>query len=926
MKLLRMLTLLAALLMSLPAFAVELTGQIRGLVQDADKSPVPGTVVNLTSPQMQGGRTEEANADGQFVFIGLPPGYYTLEAIKPGFNKWVVETRVGAGETISLKVELKLAGEGDVMVITADKPVIDVTRTETGTTLSKEMLADIPNAGRDYQSAVSLSAGVVGSGNANMHGGYYTGNQFYLDGVNTTDPLTGTFSMNMNFDAIEEIQVITGGMDPEYGRSMGGAVNVTTQSGGNEFEGSVQLLYSGTNTYLYKPLPGEEVGDQEELNESLQTYLGGPIIQDKLWFSTSVQLDNYITTQSVSADVGRPANDPMQPRMWRSAYLYGKLTWAPNDAHRVWLHAQTDPTNIQNSEGSVYTLTSAETWWRQGGWLVSAGHTWIPDNTLKLETQVYTSDSYIKYVPMTWHDCKEWGTAGEQRSTEVCLDDGWDGPSWSANDPDGFSYGPQSYSYFTDRTRTSLNSSVMKLFSLLGEHQAKLGIQAEVMTSYSIQPGLENGIEYWSWYGDSPSDLESYAPALLLQYSSNQESLNTGQLVSWYLQDVWHPVPRLTIRGGVRFDWSNLNDDTGVSVFRALTAAPRIGVAYDLTGDGKTALRGYWGRFYDSGYLGVSDLLAKQTGGYAYYYWDDRAEDWSDTAAFSSSPVFEKHDDLINPYSDKFNLGLSRNLGGGWGMETTFVYEASHNYWEDDETNLIWNDEGTDVVGYRNGEATDIYRLRTPDEVFSQYTSIELAMNRQFDDHWGVLASYTFAHTYGLDKGNDTGLATGSLDNPEQYDEEVGLLSYDRPHAMKIAGSYQAPDAFVAKENLAMGVVTGWDFRFYAGEPLRRVSYNDYYGGYYNFYGGDDNGEFRYPAYSNLDLKLGLTTDVRAVHLELTAECFNVLNERAVVGYDTTYTDENGDIATDENGDTLWLKPLYFDEPRYFQFGLRAEF
>ena len=71
---------------------------------------------------------------------------------------------------------------------------------------------------------------------------------------NTTDPLTNTFSTNMNFDAIEQIEVITGGMDAEYGRSLGGAVNIVTRSGGNKFEGDVQMLYTGTNMQIYEPI------------------------------------------------------------------------------------------------------------------------------------------------------------------------------------------------------------------------------------------------------------------------------------------------------------------------------------------------------------------------------------------------------------------------------------------------------------------------------------------------------------------------------------------------------------------------------------------------------------------------------------------------------------------------------------------------
>lgn len=924
MKLLHTLWILFVLLISLPVHAVELTGQIRGTVSDTEGLPVPGVVVNLTSPQMLGGRSADTNLEGGFHFLGLSPGEYKVEAIKPGFKTTVANARVAAGQTITLKLELQLAAAGEELIVEAVKPVIDVTRTETGTTLSKEMLADIPNAGRDYQSAISLSAGVVGSGNANMHGGYYTGNQFYLDGVNTTDPATGTFSMNMNFDAIEEIQVITGGMDPEYGRSMGGAVNVQTQSGGNDFEGSVQILYSSSATQLYKPLPEEEetYDDQEELNESLQTYLGGPIIQDKLWFSTSVQLDNFVTTETVPADVGRPADDPMLPRKWRSVYLYGKLTWQPAQEHRLWVQAQADPTDIRNSEQSVYTLSSGEEWFRQGGWLASVGHRWMPSGNTKVETQVYTSTSYIKVTPIQWIDCAEYDEYG------TCTDDPtpYEGDAWYAYDPDGFSVGEKQYAYYTERHRSSVNTSWLQLFNFLGDHQSKIGVQAELISSYTVIPGLEDGLEYWTWTGDSPADLDSYQPFMKYVYDTNNEALLTGQLVSWYVQDVWHPVPRLTIRGGVRFDWSNLLTDTGESVFSSLTAAPRIGVAYDLTGDGRTSVRGYYGRFYDSGYLEVSSLLAKEAGGYSIYLWDERTGDWGAEPYTSVAPAFLKHDDFRNPYADKFNFGLSRNLGDGWGVESTFIYEASHNYWEDDEVNLVWNEDGTDVIGYRNGTAEDLYRLRTPDEVFTEYTSLELAFNRQFDDNWGLIGSYTWSHTYGIDKGNGTSLATSTFDNPEQYDEEIAVLGYDRPHAVKVAGSYQEPGLISITDTTSIGLVTGWDFRFYAGTPLRRVSYNDYYQGWNNFYGGDEDGRFRTPAYSNTDIKFGISLNTARAAYELTAECFNVFNNRSVTAFDTTYTDENGEIATDSNGDTLWMKPLGYDDPRYFQLGLRGEF
>lgn len=625
-----------------------------------------------------------------------------------------------------------------------------------------------------------------------------------------------------------------------------------------------------------------------------------------------------MNTISVPEDVNRP--EPMLPEIWRSGYVFGKVTWQPSASQRLWVQAQADPTDIINASESVYTLPSAETWWRQGGWLASVGHMWQPSALGVLETQLYTSSSYIKVLPIQWRDCTSFDERG------VCEQDLWEGESWSAYDPDGFTYGMQSDAYYTTRKRSSLNSSYKQLFTFLGEHQAKLGLQAEIMSSYTINPGAEQGYEYWTYTGDDPADLDSYEPYLLYQYDTDQEARFVGQLVSWYLQDIWQPTPRLTVRGGVRFDYANLLDDTGASVFSSVTAAPRVGVAYDLTGDGRTAVRGYYGRFYDTGFLAVSDLLSKKVGGYSYYYWDERAADWSETPAGSSAPNFLKHDDLRNPYADKFNLGLARNLGQGWGIEGTFVYEMSHNYWEDDEVNLIWNDDGTNVVGTRDGLGADIYRLRTPDEVFSEYTSIELAANKQFDEKWGLMSSYTWSRSYGLDKGNDTALATGTLDNPEQYDYEVSLLSYDVPHNIKLAGSYREPDAIQITEDFALGVLAGWNFALEAGTPIRRYSYNAYYDGWYNFYGGDEDGTYRMPAYSKTDLKLGLTFVAGPTSWDLTAECFNAFNDRTVTAVDGTYTDANGDIYVDGDGEALFGQPLARQAPRYFQFGLRGEF
>ena len=922
----KLLMLVLTLLLSSQAFAVELKGQIKGVVIDEEGLPVPGAVVLVESPALQGAAGDETDVDGRFRAVGLSPGTYTVEISKPQFYSYkATDVFVGAGSTISLDVTLKIAMAGEVIVVEEEAPVVDVTSTKTGVTFTKEMLRDIPNAARDYQSAVSMSPGMVGSGNPNIHGGFDISNQYYLDGVNTTDPLTNTFSMNMNFDAIEEIQVITGGMDAEYGRSLGAAVNIITRSGGNEFEGDAQLLYSGSATQAYKALPDENKDEQQYSDASLALNLGGPIVLDKLWYFTSLQMNYSLSTLSVPDDVGRPDDMPMEPRDWRSVYLFGKLTWKPNPNNQVWLHAQTDPTVIKNANQNPYGLPNSELWWRQGGTVLSLGHQWTPTKDTVMDNQIYFQNNYLHAVPMNWRDCDEWSEDGF-----ACLDDYSDvAPygQWFGYEPDSFNYGPYQYPQYNIRKRASLSSSITQYFDFLGEHQMKTGIQADYMYSFYIFPGIDQGAETWSYGDASPTDFASYEPYYKVVYDSDYETRLQGLLGSWYLQDVWNPIPKLTLRPGVRLDATRLINDADVAVFESLTFSPRFGAAYDIAGDNRWKVHAYYGRFYDSGYLGVADILAARPGGYGVYYWDeeggaDGTGDWNDEPAYSVAPNFLVHDDLNNPYSDEYNLGVSRDLGSGWGMDLTFVYEEAHNFWEDDEVNLIWNDDGTEVIGSRDGGTDSIYRFRTPEELYTKYTSIEVLLVKQFIDKWSFVGSYTWSHSYGTQ--DDMG-ATGYYDIPEQRAYEEGVLAYDVPHYIKLSGSYRDDSAWDVGNSTSLGFLFGWHFYMKSGYPYRRSYYNAYYDGWGNL-GDDGDSPDRLDAVAQTNLKAGLTLMAGRTKWDLTLECFNAFDSRTVVSVDTTYNDSDGSIFTDDNGDILYGTPLSRLDPRYFQIGLRGEF
>ncbi len=927
-------TLLLLLLGSRDAAAVELTGTLRGTVEDPDGLAVPEVVLTLSSPQLQGVKHETSDAEGQFRFLALPVGDYVLKAELPGFQTQTVSVRVRAGAALAADLTLVPSVGTAEVVVQAEAPVVDTRSTRTGITMSREMLRDIPSQGRDYQGAMSNAPGTVdnGTGNPNMRGGLSFSNQYFVDGVNTTDPITNTFSMNMNYDAIEELQVITGGMDAEYGRAMGGAVNIVTRSGGNTFEGDAQLLYSSTATQVYKPLPEEEgIARPDQAARYLAANVGGPIQKDKLWFFTGVQLNSDLFTPAITDDVLEyypTSNDPgtgepwqVPTRNWRSAYLFGKLTWKPSTDHRVWLHAQGDPTAIDNAEASVFTLANAETWWQQGGWLASLGHQWTPGDRTIVDTQLATSNNYINLRPIQWKDCGAYDDAG------FC-NQSFDAPlgSWFGIDADGFSYGTYPYAYSTKRQRHSLTTAVTRFVEgVLGDHEFKAGVQADLLHTWSIYPGLEDGIAYYRHDGD-PANLEGYAPDTLVRYDNNGEATLGGWLVGAYLQDVWNPWPRLTLRPGVRMEASSFTNNVGEEVYSALTFAPRIGAAYDLTGDGRTRVHAYYGRFYDVGFLEVASVLAKDTNGGGYYSWDEDAGDWSADPYYAFADSLLVHDDLKVPHSDEVDLGVIRDLGDGWAVGATFVYKESRNLFEDDEVNLIWNDDGTAILGSRDGTGEARYRLRTPDEAFVQYTSMEFTANRQFSEKWGMISSYTWSRAYGRERDDvEQGLASSAFDVSPLRQYEVGLMPYDTPHNFKIAGAWRDPSAWSLGDDAALGALAGWNQSFSSGYPYRPGYYNDTFGDWSKVTESID-GDYRMPAFAQTDLKAGLTLSAGKTAWDLTVECFNVFNSRTVTAIDTAVDEPDGSARVDADGNLQFGQALARQQPRTFQIGLRGEF
>src|SRR6478735_2622671 len=268
------------------------TGAIKGGVVDAKTGEkLAGVTVIVTSPAISQTQTAITDENGTYQVGQLPPGDYLVTFYYADITVERSGIHVGIEKTTPVfqKLNTQAAG-GETIKIQDTAPTIDPTSTTQGITIDKNYMKNIPVPGRTFESALGAAAGSQGDGvGISFSGSSSLENQYYVDGVNTTGLTLGTVGSPIINDFIEEIEVITGGYNAEFGRATGGIVNVVTKSGSNEFKGSVFGYYQpGQLTAAAETTPQNatsiDVTGDVAYNADFGFELGGPIIKDKLWF------------------------------------------------------------------------------------------------------------------------------------------------------------------------------------------------------------------------------------------------------------------------------------------------------------------------------------------------------------------------------------------------------------------------------------------------------------------------------------------------------------------------------------------------------------------------------------------------------------------------------------------------------------------
>ncbi|GMQ81891.1 MAG: hypothetical protein BMS9Abin05_1328 [Rhodothermia bacterium] len=285
----------------MPAVA-QTTGKIAGTVIDtATGEPLPGVNV-LIATTVQGGTT---NLDGYYFILNVKPGTYAVQSSFIGFTTVTVENvRVQINKTTEIDFDLREEViEGEEVVVVAERPFVQRDLTSSATSISASELATLPVL--NFTDVINLQAGIS---EGHFRGGRVGEVSYMVDGVPINDVFDQTFAFQIENNAIQEVEIISGTFNAEFGQAQSGVVNIVTKDGGQQYEGSFSTYigdYLTSDTELYQRLGSISPTDAYELQASLS----GPVpgASDRLTFFAS----------------GR--------RVVNEGYLYGRRVVEPAD-------------------------------------------------------------------------------------------------------------------------------------------------------------------------------------------------------------------------------------------------------------------------------------------------------------------------------------------------------------------------------------------------------------------------------------------------------------------------------------------------------------------------------------------------------------------------------------------------------------------
>ncbi len=884
------------------AFGQSTTGNIEGTVTDANGASVPNAIVVAKSTGSTAGynQTVTANGNGEFQFSQVPVGTYTITATGTGFKtSKTTDVTVSLDRAAVINLTLEV-GTSDVTVdVTADSSTtIDQADTKIDTNITKQVFDALPK-GTSFGSLLKTAPNVrpeALSGGYQIDGASGSENVFVIDGQEVTNFRTGVLTRNndLPFELLQEVQIKSTGFEAEYGGATGGVINVVTVGGNDQLRGNFALSFKpkglkGNNVprNVLSVFATDNRANGSEYFIPLRdggtdffpvAQLSGPIIKGKLWFSatyapqifeTTRPIDYYGSTGIANADPnGRFVRESinynqtlkqeyafarLDAQPFSKLRLFGSFLWNPLAQDGV-LPANTEglsgtPQSV-NFGGSRGVLRGADLLGQQGGRQnannINGQATWNPTNYLVLN--FCAGRSFMN---------ERLNSYGLPRITRVICSRL--GPQTAATTgcAQGFqNIGNNNQINYDVSTRTTFDADASLVgINLGGRHNFKFGYQFNRLFNTVSNGYKDLGIIQLFYDRDiatlsggpvtpTPGNLGS---GLLQRFGTVGEASSKNQAL--FAQDSWQIGKRVTLNLGLRIENETVPNfgQTGSQAIKfgwGDKITPRFGIAFDLTGDGKTKLFASYGWFYDRfkyelprgsfggdffrrdffeilparglNYLGYTfgNILGSNPDpiggrcpivggtGYSVCQFDFRV-----ATNLIGADIFETgavDPDLKAARQSEYTFGIERQLGNNFVLAGRYTHKQQ--------------DRAIEDVGVFNAQGSEAYIIGNPGfglvcEVSSTanlpcpkaerlYDAVEVRLDKRSANYF-FNASYTWSRLF----GNYSGLASSDeagrnspnvnrlFDLPPlgftaDGDPDNGLLATDRPHVFKAFGGY----------------------------------------------------------------------------------------------------------------------------------------
>jgi len=938
------------------------TGSIVGEVTDPEGNPLAGATVSIASNQ--GTKTALTELDGGFRFLYLTPGIYDLTASFPGYITAAcqdIEVRLLA----RVRIEAVLTpGASETIEVVGSAPMIDLSSTTTGATISSAMMSSLP-LGRTFASALAMAPNVVESGidnsNPSIAGASGLENTYIIDGMsigNTGYGSAGSYSIvygslgtGVNYDYIQEVQVKTGGYGPEYGEALGGFINLVTKSGTNTFTGSVYTYQQFSDLAAERTRSEDWLVSSHTLGYTSRDYgleAGGPIKKDKAFWYLAFNPTFTTRTRQTATTVTEDQGFKNTVDLKRTIYNYAaNVKWMASPQHTLSLSVFGDPSVGENGPQRAAAVA-------------------VEDPSTKFSEITYGGNNIVGH----WNGelLDNWFFEGTVAHHQ---DEFREDPA--IDEPQGLDFRGGSLTrrggvgFYENNTSTNTQYQ-LKLSNFLnagGEHHLRYGftyqdIGYEEVSMNTGPAGIDIAVG-----ADTVQSTSGYVWLIHPAYETFKVwGIRSGELgaktsadyTAAFISDTWGPTKYLSIMAGVRYEQEKLKGTTTSFTWKD-NWSPRFHLTLDPLRDNRTKVFFAFGRYFGKIPNDLAVRAMSEEISYVVDYELDQVVFDENHTPQNLGPdiqegepqVFGIEPTRIDPdaklsYADEFIVGVEREAIPHLTVGLTYMHRELGRTLEDVQE-VAYSDLLADSSF---GE----YIITNPGAPLfpapkRDYDAVTLRVEKRLHDNWQMLASYTWSRIWGnyegyfrRDNGQSDPFITSAFDFPYLLDPDVwqytsanGTLPSDRPHVFNAYGSYR----------FGNGLDVGMGLKIQSGTPITKLGYNWIYDTEAEILLEERGESGRTPATTDLGLHLEypiiLSEDASSMGIkaiEVSLDVFNVLNQQKAVYIDDLYEiggsvqgppyspDWAGPCAECANED--FKKAWAFQPPRRMVLALRARF